>query len=224
MLMSKVFIDAGHGGKDPGAIGNELKEKDIVLNVALKVGKELERHGINVEYSRKSDKFISLSDRAVMANKAKADVFVSIHCNAFGDKKAQGVEVFHYPNKSEGKKLATSILDSIINAKLYTRNRGIKTDTFAVLRKTKMTAVLIEIGFITNSQDAALLKNKQSEFATAIAKGVLKYLGINYKPSNNSNSKELYKVQVGAFSNKANAEKLSNELKKKGYNNFIKKE
>lgn len=225
--MAKVWLDAGHGGNDPGALGNGLKEKDITLAITSKAGKELERHGVKVGYTRKNDKTVNLNSRGPLANKYGADVFISIHTNAHNSN-AQGVETYSFPNSRNGAKLAKNIQDEVLKAKLYTKNRGTKTANFAVLRQSRMPAALIETAFITNKQDAQLLKNKQNEFATAIAKGILKYLGINYKPvkkpSNNSNSKELYKVQVGAFSNKANAEKLSNELKKKGYSNFIKKE
>lgn len=225
--MAKVWLDAGHGGNDPGALGSGLKEKGITLAITLKAGKELERHGIKVGYTRRNDKTVNLNSRGPLANKYGADVFVSIHTNAHNSN-AQGVETYSFPNSRNGAKLAKNIQDEVLKAKLYTKNRGIKTANFAVLRQSRMPAALIETAFITNKQDAQLLKNKQNDFATAIAKGVLKYLGINYKPvkkpSNNSNSKELYKVQVGAFSNKANAEKLSNELNKKGYSNFIKKE
>lgn len=225
--MAKVWLDAGHGGNDPGALGSGLKEKDITLAITLKAGKELERHGVNVGYTRKNDKTVNLNSRGPLANKYGADVFVSIHTNAHNSN-AQGVETYSFPNSKNGARLAKFIQDEVLKAKLYTKDRGTKTANFAVLRQSKMPAALIETAFITNKQDAQLLKNKQSEFATAIAKGILKYLGINYKPvkkpSNNSNSKELYKVQVGAFSNKANAEKLSDELNKKGYSNFIKKE
>lgn len=224
----KVWLDFGHGGKDPGAIGNGLREKDITLSVGLKVGKELERHGIKVGYSRKNDKTISLNDRTKLANNFGANVFVSIHTNAFGDSKVQGVETFSYPTSKSGARLAKNIQDEVIKTKLYHRNRGLKTANFAVLRQTKMTASLIEMAFITNKQDANLLKNKQNEFAIAITKGILNHLGIKYKaiqpkPSKPSSGK-LYKVQVGAFSNRKNAEKLSEELRKKGYSNFIREE
>ncbi len=221
----KVWLDAGHGGKDPGAVGNGLKEKDITLAITLKVGKELERHGVKVGYTRKNDKTVNLNSRGPLANKYGADVFVSIHTNAHNSN-AQGVETYSFPNSKNGARLAKLIQDEVLKAKLYTKNRGTKTANFAVLRQSRMPAALIETAFITNKQDAELLKNKQNEFATAIAKGILKYLGINYKPvkkpSNNSNSKELYKVQVGAFSNKTNAEKLLKELKTKGFDGFIK--
>ena len=111
-------------------------------------------------------------------------------------------------------------------AKIYSRNRGTKTARFAVLRQTKMPAALVEMGFITNSADANLLRTRQDDFAEAIAKGILSYLGISYKPvqSAPAGTGALYKVQVGAFASKANADRLASELKSKGYNTYIVKE
>ncbi len=229
-MAKKVWLDAGHGGNDPGAIGNGMKEKDITLNVTKKVGNELKRHGVKVGYTRTTDKTVALNRRGPLANNFNADVFVSIHTNAFSNSNAQGVETYSFPGSSKGRNLARDIHNEVIKAKLYTKNRGLKTANFAVLRQTKMPAALIETAFITNKADAQLLRNKQDEFATAIAKGILKHLGIKYKAKSkpkkksNSNSKGLYKVQVGAFKDKKNAEKLAKELKKKGYSNFIKKE
>lgn len=224
--MHKVWLDAGHGGNDPGAIGNGIKEKDITLSITKKVGNELKRHNIKVGYTRTIDKTVELNKRGQLANNFNADVFVSIHTNAFSDGSAKGVETYSFPGSSNGTKLAQYIHDEIIKAKLYTKNRGTKTANFAVLRQTKMPAALVETAFITNKEDVQLLKNKQDEFAIAITKGILKYLGIKYiskiNPEKNDNA--LYKVQVGAFRSKKNAEKLSKELKKKGYDNFIKKE
>ena len=224
----KVWLDAGHGGKDPGALGNSLREKDITLAITKKVGNELKRHGVKVGYTRTTDKTVALNRRGPLANNFNADIFVSIHTNAFTSSKAQGVEVFSYPGSSNGAKLSRAILSSVLSAKLYTKNRGTKTANFAVLRQTKMPAALVEMAFITNSQDAVLLKNRQNDFAEAIAKGILNYLGIKYeakskpKKKSNSNSKGLYKVQVGAFKDKKNAEKLLKELKTKGFDGFIK--
>ena len=81
--MVKVFLDAGHGGHDPGALGNDLREKDINLSVALKVGNILINHSVNVNYSRTTDVFVELAERARKANNYNADIFVSLHCNAF---------------------------------------------------------------------------------------------------------------------------------------------
>ena len=184
----KVLLDAGHGGHDSGARGNGLNEKDIALAVTLKLGEILKRHKIEVFYSRTKDEFIELSERARVANRNKIDAFVSLHCNSFSNAQAQGVEVFSYPNSADGKKLSQNILDSIMKDKLYTKNRGIKTDNFAVLRETNMTAVLVELGFISNKEDAAILVNKQDELASAVAKGILKYLRIAYKEEAVTNS------------------------------------
>lgn len=181
----KVFLDAGHGGKDPGALGNGMKEKDINLSVTLKVGNILANHGISVGYSRTTDVFLELVDRAKKANNFGADIFVSIHCNAAENTAAQGVETYRYPNSTNGAKLGKSIQDSIISNKLCSKNRGTKTANFAVLRLTNMPAALIEMGFITNKEDSLILKNKQNELAIAIAKGILNYLGITYKGGNN---------------------------------------
>ena len=179
--MKKVVIDAGHGGKDSGAIGNGMYEKNITLPVALKVGEILTQHKVIVNQTRTTDTFVELKDRAAKANKWGADAFVSIHCNAFDNPAAQGTETFSYTNSTRGTALAKSIHDNIIAKKLYTKNRGIKKANFLVLRETKMVAALTELAFITNQQDAALLKTKQNEFAAAIAKGILDFLGIKYQ-------------------------------------------
>lgn len=216
--MARVFLDAGHGGLASGAIGNGLREKDINLSVVLKIGSILKEYGIHVIYSRTTDVLVKLRDRAIMANKSKADIFVSIHCNAFSDSSAKGVETYSYPGSTKGASLAKSIQDSIISSDLYTRNRGIKTANFAVLRLTNMPAALVELGFITNSEDANFLKNRQDDLALAVAKGILNNLGIPYKEADDG---ALYKVQIGSFRFKANADALAKELKGKGYDAFV---
>lgn len=202
--MAKICLDYGHGGKDPGAIGNGLKEKDIVLNVGKKVTQILEQHKVNVIHTRTSDVFIELHERANIANKAKVDAFVSLHCNSFSSPQAQGVEVFSYTSSIKGKELSRSILDSIIKNKLYTKNRGIKTANFAVLRLSEMPSALVELGFISNQEDAAILKNKQDELARSVAKGILQYLKIPYKGviQNTSNDN----AYEGAVTNLMNAD------------------
>jgi N-acetylmuramoyl-L-alanine amidase len=94
--LKKVVIDAGHGGKDPGAIGSSSKEKDIALNVALMVGKYIQENlpGVEVVYTRRSDVFLELKERANIANRNKADLFISIHCNSAPTKTAYGTETF----------------------------------------------------------------------------------------------------------------------------------
>lgn len=183
--MARAHVDFGHGGKDPGAVGNGLKEKDINLVVGLKVGQILERHKVIVTYSRTTDVFVDLTPRAIKSDNAKADMFVSIHCNAH-DSDAKGLEILYNKGSVKGKILAQSIQDSILKDKLYTIDRGLKErDNVTVLAKTKAPAALVEMAFITNVQDAQFLKFKQSEFAKAIAKGILDYLGIKYVEESN---------------------------------------
>lgn len=182
--MKKVFLDAGHGGMDSGAVGNGLQEKDINLLVALKVGKILTRHNIEVNYTRTTDIAVGLSDRATIANKNGSDVFASIHCNSFYDVQSQGLETFSYNVSANGTALAKCIQDSLLKDKLYTKDRGIKTANFAVLRQTKMTSALVELAFISNKKDSEILRNKQDELAISVAKGILNFLGAKYVESN----------------------------------------
>lgn len=176
-----VCLDPGHGGQDSGSMGNNLKEKDINLSVTLKIGAILKKQGIETIYTRETDIFVELIDRARIANKVNANVFVSIHCNWYSDPAAQGVEVYSYASSEKSGKLAVLIQDNIIKDKLYTKNRGTKTANFAVLRRTQMPAALVELGFISNRQDADILENKQDELANTIAKGILQYLGVKYQ-------------------------------------------
>lgn len=220
----KYLLDYGHGGNDPGAIGiDNLKEKDIVKEIGKRVKYHLERHNQTVIESRLNDETVSLRERSNKANNNNVDLCISIHCNAFSDSSAQGVEIFYYQGSTRGKQLASSILNKITKAKLYTKNRGLKTDNLHMTRETKMPSVLIELGFITNVTDKNLIINNKENFAIAIAKGILNYYGMTYnaETTQTTTNDKLYRVQVGAFKEKANAEKLANELKQKGYNTYI---
>lgn len=220
----KYLLDYGHGGIDPGAIGiDNVKEKDIVKEIGKRVKYHLERHQQTVFESRPNDETVSLTERSNKANSNNVDLCISIHCNAFSDSSAQGVEIFYYKGSTRGQQLASSILNEITKAKLYTKNRGLKTDNLHMTRETNMPSVLIELGFITNVTDKNLIINNKEKFAIAITKGILSYYGITYKAetTQTTTTDKLYRVQVGAFSVKANAEKLANELKQKGYSTII---
>lgn len=222
----KIFIDAGHGGTDSGAIGNGLYEKNINLAVAKRVQYHLKRHSQTVFMSMTTDTTMSLSQRSSIANNNNVDVSVSIHCNAFNST-AKGVETYTYGKGANEIKLANCVHDCILADKLYILNRGIKQADFHMVKEPKMAAILIEMAFIDNVDDSKLLRDKQEQFAIAICKGILKYFNIVWKnetaptptppPTNNT----LYIVSAGAFSNKQNAENLANELKSKGYNSYI---
>ncbi len=178
--MSKqlIFLDAGHGGKDPGAVGLKAKEKDIVLSVAMQLGQALTARGFAVCYSRTNDVRILASERARAANKAKAAAFVSIHCNAAANKAATGTETFAYGKASKGYQLACSIQKNIVKA-VQLPDRGVKTANFAVLRETAMPAALVELGFLSNPIEEKFLLNSQwqQRAAAAIAEGIVQYFG-----------------------------------------------
>lgn len=222
-MSKKVFIDAGHGGNDSGAVGvNNLLEKDINLSVAKKVYDFLKNQGVEIKLSRTNDKTLELNERTSDANSWKADCFVSIHCNAF-NKEACGVETYSYSESTSN--LAVNIHEEILKSKCYTKNRGVKNAKFYVLKYTNMRSCLIELAFIDNVEDAKILIEKQDELAEAIAKGICKHLGIEYKTDNKDNNTEIppvnntdtfYRVVCGSFSNRVYAEERIEELKKLG--------
>lgn len=177
--MKTVCIDPGHGGKDPGATGGGVRESAVALNVAKKIASYLEAKGCTVMLTRETDVFVELSDRARMANEDKAILFVSVHCNSAKDNaRATGMEVYHYTRASEASKRAARVIYDKLLPASGLRGRGVKADNFAVLRETKMPAVLIELGFISNPGDRAKLTDSawQDDAAKAIADGILEAL------------------------------------------------
>ena len=235
--MKKVYIDPGHGGTDSGAVGvRNVLEKNIVLEVAKKVASKLRNCSIEVKLSRTDDTFKTLNYRSSDANNWKADCFVSIHCNSASkkdengktiiDPKPHGFETFCYKFKYRG--LADYLQKEMLNANLYTRDRGVKEGNYHVLRETNMSAALVELGFITNAEDIKLLENKQEEFATAIAKGICKFLGVEYKggPANTTSSPSgdnvLYRICATAVTGVTKADEEINKLKGLGYKDAYK--
>ena len=174
--LSKVFIDSGHGGTDPGACSGNIKEKDINLDVGLMLGEMLTKEGFKVGYSRTTDTYVSLAERANKSNRFGAKVFISIHCNAHSNKQAQGVETFYYRTSSKGKVLADKVQKNILSKRIYTKNRGIKPANFYVLRKTRAVATLMELGFITNHTDLDIVVNNKKDFAKAAMEAIKEYL------------------------------------------------
>ena len=178
-----IVIDAGHGGIDPGATGNGLKEKDRALTYALKIGKELEGLGFNVIYTRTRDQFIELRNRSNLSNNVNATIFISIHLNSFGKASANGAETLFHPGSIKGKSLASKIQNEIVKNELCNSDRGIKPrSNLHVLKATKAPAVLVELGFISNEKDVELLARKEEEIVQAIAKATSEYLGVKYVP------------------------------------------
>jgi len=190
--MSKIFIDAGHGGKDPGAVNGNVYEKDIALQIAIKLSHVLAKSNCIATLSRFNDIFVPLIDRANKANQYNADIFVSIHLNSSANKTASGIETLVYKNQGVNNKLATIIQNELINSTNAT-NRGIKErPDLVVLNSTKMPAVLVEVGFVSNEKEKDLLikSEYQDKIAQAIAKGILNYLGLKLVQTKNDKEVE----------------------------------
>lgn len=169
--MAKIFIDPGHGGSDPGATGNGLREKDLTLDIAKRIQKYLNDNftGHQIKLSRTNDKYLALSERANMANSWGADFFLSVHINAGG---GTGYEDYIYnglSNSSSTAKLRDTIHAEIVKEQSFWSNRGKKKANFAVLRLTKMSGILTENGFIDTKADADKLKS--NAYLNRIAKG-----------------------------------------------------
>lgn len=166
----KIFINPGHGGADPGAVGNGLVEAEVALAIGERAAKYLQAVG----YQTKVFQFDGLHTICDDANAWGADFFISLHCNAAASPRATGTETFFW-NGGHGRKLAAKIQNQVADS-LGTVNRGTKTANFTVLAYTDMPAVLVETAFISNPQDAELLRDRQDDFARAIARGVTDFL------------------------------------------------
>lgn len=184
-MFNRVFIAVGHGGSDPGACANGLKEKDLNLTISLACRDELERHGVSVKMSRETDVAETLSQQVNECNAFNPDFGVNIHNNAGG---GDGAEVFYPLKGGIGKTLAVNILDGI--KEIGQNSRGAKTrkndsgtDYYGFIRNTKVPAVIVECAFLDHKTDVQIVDTvaEQKVMGIAIAKGILKTLGIEYK-------------------------------------------
>ena len=226
-MAKKVYIGVGHGGSDPGAVANGIKEKDVNLDVALACYSFLAKHGISVKLSRTKDTEVWIEKRVKEANAFGADLAVDIHHNAGG---GDGAEVYHTKYLGKGATLANNILKEMQLIGQNSRGAKIKknssgNDYFSFIRDTTMPAVLCECAFLDNKTDVKIIDTKAErvKMGEAIAKGILKTLGIPViveKPVTNT-QKTIYTVQVGAYVNKANAEVQVKKLKKAGFDGYI---
>jgi N-acetylmuramoyl-L-alanine amidase len=238
----KVFIGVGHGGSDPGAVANGFKEKDVNLVIATACAEELERHGVSVLMSRKKDDNESLTEKINECNAFNPKLALDIHNNAGG---GDGGEVYHHYKGGTGKTLALNILKEMFvagqNAHSITPNKyetGAKIkknssgkDAFVFIRNTVAPAVIVECAFLDNKKDLQIIDTaaEQKAMGIAIAKGVLKTLGIVYKavekpvekPVGKPASGKLYRVQVGAYGEKKNADAMLAKLKKAGFDGIV---
>ncbi|MFD2683184.1 N-acetylmuramoyl-L-alanine amidase [Bacillus seohaeanensis] len=219
----KLYLDPGHGGSDPGAQGNGLREKDIALDIALKIRSILRNNYENVEIrmSRTSDISKSLAQRTNEANSWGADYYLSIHCNAYNGS-AEGYEDFIHSSLSDFS--ASAKYQDIMHAEIINvnqlRNRGQKKANFHVLREATMPSLLTENGFIDNGHDVALMK--QSSWRQKVAQGHVKGLARAFNLKRKSEEpKTIYKVIAGSFKTKENAEERESYLRSKGIESFI---
>lgn len=173
-----VVIDPGHGGRDPGAVGNGLFEKNVVFAISNDVIAELRKRGINAVSTRPRDVEIDLQPRVNTAEGLRANVFVSIHANAISLSRPDinGLETYYYAS-SAGFRLAKSIHNSVLK-KVRIRDRGIRQARFFVIRNTSMPSVLVETGYITGATDSANFKSLtyRKAMAVAIAEGIVQFL------------------------------------------------
>ncbi|MFV8210282.1 GBS Bsp-like repeat-containing protein [Streptococcus pluranimalium] len=189
-----VYLDAGHGGTDPGAVYFGTHEKALNLEIQKRVKSKLEAQGFRVELTRSSDTGLDLLPRSEKANKTSSDIFVSIHFNAASTPSVNGIETYYYQSYAEyparvnaqyhnnvqrlnlSASLASSIQSNLI-ANTGARNAGVKRETFAVLRETTAPAVLLELGYMSNSAEFAKISSAsyQEKLATGIVQGIADY-------------------------------------------------
>ena len=186
-----IVIDAGHGGTDPGKIGiNGKKEKDINLQIAKELKKKLEKEGIEVVMTRESDeglynsssrnkKVDDMKKRCKIIDEAKPVFTISIHQNSYPEEYVKGAQVFYYGQSQEGKELAEILQESMVQQLDKENHRTAKAnESYYLLKKTESPTVIVECGFLSNSEEAKLLTDKdyQKKVAEAIHTGIKKYL------------------------------------------------
>ena len=205
-----MMLDSGHGGSDPGAVYRGRREKDDTLRLTLAVGEILQENGIEVLYTRTTDVYLSPYERAVEANQAGVDFFLSIHRNSYPtDNEVMGVESLIYDLSGLKYQMAQEINEQLETVGFV--DLGVKArPNLVVLKRTKMPAVLVEVGFINSDTDNQLFDDNFQDIAQAIADGILDTL-----ESNGLIQEEkvpVYRVQVGLFRNQRYANRLLNEL------------
>lgn len=214
--MKRLVIDLGHGGHDPGAIGaNKTHEADVVLEIGKELNELLKGYELEVKFTRLSNVYLSLSERAKIANDFKADYFLSIHINSSTDKSVRGVEVWQYSNKNDKLNKFSKDLCEDVSKIFNVINRGVKlSQKLSVLKNTNMPAALIEVDFISNvnaEKDLNISSNIKS-VAFVIKSNLIDLFGLESVKSD-----VLYKVCIGAFKDRSNAMNQVKLAKEKGF-------
>ena len=213
----KVILDPGHGGSDPGAVYQGRNEKDDVLNLAQAVGQILEDNGYNVVFTRTTDVFDTPFEKAVIGNNSGADLFVSLHRDASPEPNTMdGVESLVFSDDGIRAEAARNINAELESAGFV--NRGVKASpSLIVLKRTKMPAVLVEVGYLNSEEDNRIFDANFDMVARAIADGIMETLR-NEEPEE---EQKLYRVQVGAYRVSGLANQLLNQLLSEGFPAFI---
>jgi N-acetylmuramoyl-L-alanine amidase len=169
-----VVIDAGHGGQDLGGQWGQVYEKHLALDTAIRLEANLQRMGYKTVMLRRSDYFLTLQQRAYIANRYKNAIFVSIHYNYTWKSQVSGLETFYY--SSEGQRLAQCVQSSLIG-NTSTINRNAKFARFFVIRNSRLPAILVEGGFVSNASERKRMKSAsfRESIARSVAEGIQRY-------------------------------------------------
>ncbi|HWL12123.1 MAG TPA: N-acetylmuramoyl-L-alanine amidase, partial [Ureibacillus sp.] len=174
-----IVLDPGHGGKDPGAVANGLREKDIVLSVGLYLRDYLKAAGVEVIMTRTSDVYLTLDERVAIAKNSGADSFVSLHMNAAASTSASGTETYSSTAGDSNRVNSSAKLSQFIQERLVdelgTRDRGEKNADYVVIYKNPLPSVLAEMGFLTNAAEAKYVNAHKKKTARAIYLGIMDY-------------------------------------------------
>ena len=210
----KIIIDPGHGGSDSGATYNGRQEKDDALRMAMAVGDLLKNAGFDIVYTRTTDVYNTPFEKATIGNEAGGDLFVSFHRNSSPTPNTYGgVQALVYNDSGFKGTLARNINENLVA--LGFEDKGVvERPNLVVLKRTKMPAVLLELGFINSDKDNQLFDEKFNEIAQAIADGIIDTLNSN---GITASQMSRYTVQVGAFRNPLLANRQANELKMQGF-------
>lgn len=173
-----IVVDAGHGGKDPGAVNkaHNMQEKTLNLSISQKLAQRLRQEGYNIITTRDTDVFIELAERGNIANNNDVDLFISIHFNAAGNTSARGIETLYHPTE-DGKKVAQIFQTEIVKASGAPDRKVIPRSNLSVLRRTKMPAVLLELGYMTNPTEIVQVMDDsyQNKLVDGIVNAVNRY-------------------------------------------------
>lgn len=180
-----IIIDPGHGGLDAGKVGvNGKEEKEINLNISLKIQKLLKKQGVKVKMTRTEDERLAenqvedLKARTALVNKEKPDLVVSIHQNSYHEESVSGAQVFYYTDSEQSKRAAELIQEALQEMDPENTKQAKGNNTYYILKKTEVPVVIAECGFLSNYEEADKLADGeyQQELAEAVVKGILRYL------------------------------------------------